>query len=384
MNRFSERVRELVDGGWRRAAERKRTELLMRITLPTDVALFGAGSLGRDVRHRIDGRLRPVAFVDNNPELRGTTIEGLRVLSPADAVATLADDCLWLITVYTNSLVIQQCRDLHVPCATCAELSWVCGGPDFAGLEFGEPERLLEDKDSIVRAANLWADDESCAEFEAQLRWRLTLDYSMFGPPRPPAETYFEDDIATPLADEVFVDCGAFTGDTIGAFLAARHGRFRSIVAIEPDTVNVSILRERIAAWKRAGVEPIFLAQAAAGSRLETLLFDTTGTVCSRVGSGRDSVQVVPLDEILGGREPTFIKFDVEGAEREALLGASEVLARNMPVLAVCAYHKPHDLWDLPLVIHSLAPEYSLYLRRYSDERWETVCYAVPPARTNR
>jgi hypothetical protein len=52
-----------------------------------------------------------------------------------------------------------------------------------------------------------------------------------------------------------------------------------------------------------------------------------------------------------------------------------------MPVLAVSLYHKPEDLWDLPLLINALVPGYLLYLRRYSDERWETVCYAVPPER---
>ena len=53
-------------------------------------------------------------------------------------------------------------------------------------------------------------------------------------------------------------------------------------------------------------------------------------------------------------------------------------------MLAVCLYHKPEDLWDLPLLIRALGPGYSLYLRRYSDERWETVCYAVPPDRLKR
>jgi hypothetical protein len=87
------------------------------------------------------------------------------------------------------------------------------------------------------------------------------------------------------------------------------------------------------------------------------------------------------LDEILLSRHPTYIKFDIEGAEHDALLGATATLQSDMPVLAVSAYHKPEDLWDLPLLIRAIRPDYRMYLRRYSDERWETVLYAVPPGR---
>ena len=95
----------------------------------------------------------------------------------------------------------------------------------------------------------------------------------------------------------------------------------------------------------------------------------------------RRDVEVAPLDEILAGTRPTYIKFDVEGAEHDALVGGSETISANMPVLAVCLYHRPEDLWDLPLLVQSLRPDYRLHVRRYSDERWETVLYAVPPDR---
>ena len=92
-------------------------------------------------------------------------------------------------------------------------------------------------------------------------------------------------------------------------------------------------------------------------------------------------VEVAPLDEILADCRPTYVKFDVEGAEHDALVGASETIRANMPVLAVCLYHKPQDLWDIPLLVRSIRPDYRMHVRRYSDERWETVLYAVPPDR---
>ena len=87
------------------------------------------------------------------------------------------------------------------------------------------------------------------------------------------------------------------------------------------------------------------------------------------------------MDEILAGLSPTYIKFDVECAEHDALVGGSRTISANMPVLAVCLYHRPEDLWDLPLLVRSIRPDYRFYVRRHSDERWETVLYAVPADR---
>jgi hypothetical protein len=72
---------------------------------------------------------------------------------------------------------------------------------------------------------------------------------------------------------------------------------------------------------------------------------------------------------------------DIEGYEKEALWGSRRILAEAKPVLAVCAYHKSEDLWQIPLLIHALQPEYQMFLRRYAEGAYELIWYAVP---TNR
>jgi hypothetical protein len=94
---------------------------------------------------------------------------------------------------------------------------------------------------------------------------------------------------------------------------------------------------------------------------------------------GGERVSVVSLDDYFeGGRAPSFIKMDIEGAEATALLGAAGILASASPVLAVSAYHFPTDLWTIPLLIDRLMPGSRLYLRHYTREIDDTVCYAVP------
>jgi FkbM family methyltransferase len=375
-------LEQMLGADWRQAVDSRRSEIVTRIAGRTDVLLFGTGYLGRHVRADLRGQpYRAVAFVDNNRDIWGSEVDGLEVSGPDEAVERYGDRALWLITIYTNSRVIEQCRALGVPWVTCAELSWVLPEPHPNMFVFGIPERLAESSSEIEAAASIWADAESEEEYQSQVRWRFLLDYAALKTPRPIVETYFPDYLIRPLADEVFVDCGAFTGDTIEAFLTARGGSFGEIVGIEPDVVNCRVLQERIDEWARSGMGQMRVEPVAVGSRRGTLTFDTTGTAGSKVGAGTETVEVAPLDEILAEDKPTYIKFDVEGAEHDAIVGGTKTIRANMPVLAVCLYHKPEDLWDVPLLVRSIRPDYKMYVRRYSDERWETVLYAVPPDR---
>ncbi|MBO5118814.1 hypothetical protein J6B78_02715, partial [Methanocorpusculum sp.] len=64
-----------------------------------------------------------------------------------------------------------------------------------------------------------------------------------------------------------------------------------------------------------------------------------------------------------------------------ALKGARNHILAEKPKLAICVYHKPDDLWEIPEYILSLNPKYKLYLRQYmfgnGENPWETVLYAV-------
>jgi hypothetical protein len=92
-------------------------------------------------------------------------------------------------------------------------------------------------------------------------------------------------------------------------------------------------------------------------------------------------VECRKLDNIAWTYLPTYIKMDIEGAEPDALRGASELLRTHMPVLAVCLYHRSEHLWQVPRYIHETAPGYELFIRRYAEDCWELVCYAVPKHR---
>jgi N6-adenosine-specific RNA methylase IME4 len=72
---------------------------------------------------------------------------------------------------------------------------------------------------------------------------------------------------------------------------------------------------------------------------------------------------------------------DIEGAEPEALRGATQTIREFAPRLAVSAYHKPDHLWRIPEQLLALRNDFEIFLRPHNEECWDTVCYALPAGR---
>jgi len=89
-------------------------------------------------------------------------------------------------------------------------------------------------------------------------------------------------------------------------------------------------------------------------------------------------IKCASLDELFADAYPTYIKMDIEGAEMDALTGASRIIRDSSPVLAICVYHRIDHLWKLPLLLRSLSDKYTFFLRPHADACWDLVCYAVP------
>jgi FkbM family methyltransferase len=188
---------------------------------------------------------------------------------------------------------------------------------------------------------------------------------------------YFCEDIFSFTEQELFVDCGAFDGDTLIAFAAMmwRIGRASwSAVAFEADKKNADLIERNLKCY---GINCAKIICAAVG-RDDTIASATSYFNCRQDG-GYGNVQAVSLDKALRGVSPTFIKMDIEGYEQDALFGAKKLISAHRPKLAICSYHTSSQLLEVPLFILDNFPDYRLYMRHHSaGTLWETVCYAVP------
>jgi hypothetical protein len=93
---------------------------------------------------------------------------------------------------------------------------------------------------------------------------------------------------------------------------------------------------------------------------------------------GSEEVPATELDSLVEdlGIRVGLLKLDVEGAEIPALKGAVRTLQNQKPKLQVCVYHKPDDLWEIPLLIHQIEPGYQFFLGHHRQGLFETVLYA--------
>jgi FkbM family methyltransferase len=354
-----------------------------------NIVLFGAGRFGRLVNRKLRGlRIHPIAFADNNPAIWGTRVDDVEVISPKEAAALYGQHAVFVVCVWNGEAHdrmadrIRQLKSLGCDAViSFGFLFWKHNEAFLPHYCVDLPQKVLLQKNRIRAAMQLWSDEYSREEFVAQVEFRIlsnldAIDRTVTG------KHYFPLDLFLLGEDETFVDCGAFDGDTIADFIEVTRGSFRRIVAFEPDAVTYPHLQKRIQQFGSEIRNKIQLNQEAVGRKAGTISFEATGTMLSVVGSGSSVVSVAELDSSLASFDPTFIKFDVEGFEPEALMGASQLLSRTRPILAVSAYHQQSHLWSIPLLLSSLLPErYEFFLRPHGSESWDLVCYAIPAER---
>lgn len=354
-----------------------------RLTSPfsRSIVLFGAGHLGKYIATGLEKTgIRIRAFADNNPRMWGSDVRGFPVLKPEDAVRKYGADSSFVVTIYHGSAARKQLREMGCKIVVpFVPLCWKYGEifiPE-SGLDY--PHFIRDNEKDIRHCFRLFADDASRREFVEQLRFRYWLDSESMSPSKLAKQTYF---LVPAHKDEVFADCGALDGDSIRAFIDHSGGHFEHVIGFEPDPNSNKLLVSYLASLPEPMRSHATAFPYAVGSRNEWVEFNVTSSAASRISTGGSAkVECRKLDDVPWPISPTYIKMDIEGAEPEALAGGRQLLATKLPVLAVCVYHRSQHLWEIPSHMHSISDSYDIFLRRYAEDCWELVCYAVPRKR---
>lgn len=387
-DRFSEGLEAVLRETRAEAIAREQTTF-DRIAAPHErgLVLFGAGNLGRKALAGLrKAGAPPLAFSDNNPAAWGTSIDGIPVLSPADAIAKHGA-ATFVMTIWRGEGTDRMPERIAALKALGAErvvpfgsLFWKHAAEFLPHYALNLPHRVIEQADLVRQGLALFEDEASRREYLAQIKWRTALDFD--GLPNPVKhEIYFPTDLFAVAKDEVFIDCGAFDGDTIRRWYANRPDFEGQIKAFEPDPKNNAKLRAFVASLPPARTSQIETFAYAISHQRETVKFTGTGNEAAAVGSGDIEVEAAPLDEVLAHCAPTYLKMDTEGSELDGLAGAQNILRKHTPALAICVYHRQDHLWKVPLEVAKYSDAYSFYLRPHLLEGWDLVMYAVPRAR---
>lgn len=279
--------------------------------------------------------------------------------------------------IYGGGGAAQSCLNYVRQCggeviAICDKKYEKPGGEMRLGLPTLSPRQLAQaqynDCDIVVSAYNF--KEEICTElvvmginenriFLPGYNFRLTnylYSTEYFSHPMHPEE------------NEVYVDCGMFNGGSVKAFIQFCKGNYRKIYGFEPNPNSYKQVVEEL-----KDIERIEVLQRAAWGEETTLHFDSLedaqnyDPMGARIAeNGKETIKSATIDNTIGDDRVTFIKMDIEGAELEALKGAKNTILRDNPKLAICLYHKPEDIIEIPLYIYSLQPNNQYYIRHHN------------------
>ena len=371
-------------------AERERTahDNLTK-SFKNRLILFGAGKLGRRTLKGLrEVGIEPLAFCDNNSVIWGHDIEGLKVLSPKKAVSEFGDNAAFVVTIWNDSLghpleVVRQQLQSNGNCTVVSflPLYWKYHGQFLPYFSLDRPSRILAARKEIMDMMLLIKDNESRTNLFKNIKSRFKGELGILPSPIDKC-IQFKNKFLKANKEEVFVDAGAYTGDTLKLVLESPPIEFREFIALEPDPQNFTRLQKLISTFDEKLRSKITTFPVAVGSINGEICFDGSGTEQARISlSGHIKAKCRRIDDLLGDRGVTFIKMDIEGAELDALEGASDVIENQSPILAVSVYHQIDHLWRILSLINNIKKDYLFFFRPHAAGGWDYMLYAVPENR---
>lgn len=351
-------------------------DVLQRETRP--IALYGMGDGAEKILRVCGERGIEIAGIFASDEfVRGHSFAGYPVKKRSQLEQELGDFVAVIAFASSRPEVLTLFDDLDRTHTTYAPDVPVADGALF-DLAFVQAHC-----EQLEQAYDLLADDRSRAVFAATVNFKLSGKLHWLRDYTDSRENAFQTYLK-PHEQEHFVDLGAYNGDTIRELLEYTDGKYASITALEPDKKTFKKLKKYV---EQAELEHIRILNAGAWSEPGEMLFggkagrnSALTPVMHAVSHDKHtvSVPVESVDHVLDGAPCTLLKLDVEGAEYQALVGARDTIQEYRPRIALSAYHRSEDLYELPLLLHDMCPEvYIGMLHHPYVPAWETNFYVT-------
>lgn len=333
------------------------------------VIIYGTGNGAEKLLHQLDAYKIPVAGVfASDGFVRERTFCGYKVESFSSLKSRLGECTVLLGFATDRSELLDRIKELS---REVGGRLYVPEVPVF-GNDIFTPQLLENRMGDVERLYDSLADDLSRKVLEGLIRFKITADpQELYNIETHRQEVY--ENIIKPEKGDVFVDAGAYDGDTAEEFMKYCP-EFGRIYAIEPAPVNFRKLSCNPSLQK----DNITFINCAVSDKSGEMFFSEKGGRSPHlVNEGKVPVRVDTIPALLQ-ETPHVVKLDVEGAERETINGMAELIRKSAPTLMVSIYHKNEDFINLPLLVKDMQPDYKLYIRHHPYlPAWETNLYAV-------
>lgn len=347
-------------------SEKSSWEILAETRLP--IVLYGTGNGADAVLDKFDSLgIKVSEIMASSGFVRDRFFRGYKVKSLEEIDKDYPDFVIALAFASSCDEVIKNIKSLSKNHRVIMPVV-----PVF-GEKVMDRDYLEKNREALENACSLLYDKESKRVFESMVRFQFTGDFSHLFTAESSREAALR--AILELTDrEDILDLGAYRGDTVEEIFTL-FGNISSALCFEPDQKTfkkLSIYAE--------GKENVTVLNLAAWYEEAEFKFSGGGgrqsTLCKE---GKQTVKAAAVDSVLGnGQKITYVKMDVEGAEKEALLGMKNLILCQKPKLSIAAYHRTEDLCTLIPLIHSLNNEYKIYLRHHPYiPFWDTNLYCI-------
>jgi FkbM family methyltransferase len=295
-------------------------------------------------------------FFASDGFVRGHTFHGMRVKSFSEIKENYPDFVIVLSFASNREEVIEMLEKID------SEHEMYVPDMPVAGEEYFDREFYNAHYDQIVKAYGHFADDESKNAYAGIINYKLSGKMQYLMNAYSTKDELYAELSASPI--KTYIDAGAYNGDTAKEAITY-FPDLREIVAIEPDPKNYKKLVQFSETVESPGIKAINAAvwkQNGAGE------FSSSGNRNSSISSTTSyehketDVSLISIDSL--NISPDYIKYDVEGAELEALIGSHETIERAQPSLLVSLYHRSRDIFEIPNYLSEKYPFYRMVLRR--------------------
>lgn len=338
------------------------------------IVVYGMGN-GADklIKRLMQYGVEIADFFASDGFVRGHSFHGKRVLSFSEVREKYEDFVILLSFGSSREEVLFLLREMDMRQDLFIPDMPVAGEDEYFDREF-----YNSNYKEILRAYESLSDEDSQRCFCAM------VNYKLFGRMKYLLGAFSEKDenySLLPLGKiENMIDAGAYNGDTARE-AKAYFPKLKKIIAIEPDSRNFKKLVKYSEAETDISVEAI---NAAVWSEDCVGSFCGSGNRNSSVNSTAsfehrsEGVELVKIDS-LEMEKVDYIKYDVEGAELQALLGSFGKIEGSKPALLVSLYHRSRDIFELVNLLCDRLSGYRFYLRRLlCVPAWELDLIAVP------
>lgn len=321
------------------------------------IVVYGMGNGADKLIERLDKyNVKISDFFASDGFVRGHTFHGMRVKSFSEIKETYDEFVILLSFASNRSEVLDMLEDIN------SKYEMYVPDMPVAGEEYFDRAFFNDNYPDIISAYDAFDDEDSRNAYASIINYKLTgkMKYLM-------GAFSGKDELYCELKEKnvrSMIDAGAYNGDTLKE--AIEHfPKLERVVAIEPDPKNFKKLEKYVQSLDKPIVRTVNAAVYESDGGGEFISSGNRNSSISSTSSYQHkdtSVALISIDSL--NEKVDYIKYDVEGAELEALVGSEKTIEKCRPTLLVSLYHRSRDIFFITNYLRREYPFYKIKLRR--------------------